>query len=552
LELPPSHRLGRRTVLAALGAAVTAAATTRPAAATAEAADVADVGVAAQTSPAPSFPERQLRGLWVTSLDNIDWPQHTGLSAERLRADFVALLDEARAKGFNAVFVQVRPTADAFWPSPFEPWSQWLTGTQGQDPGWDPMEFMVQAAHQRGLVFHAWFNPFRVAIQPDPAKLLPSHPARRNQGWAVVYNGEIYYNPGVPAVRAFVQQAVLDAVRRYDIDGVHIDDYFYPYPAPRAVQFPDDAAFAADSRGFTDRAAWRRDNIDLMVQQLRDLVRAARPEAAYGISPFGVWRNRTSDPAGSDTIACQSYDDQYSDSRGWVRNGWVDYIAPQLYWYLGFTPADYAVLAPWWAEQTAGTDTLLWIGQSASRPGAPGRPAPWQDPAELSRHLALNATLPAIGGDIFFSARSVHIDRIGAIKRLAAEHWNRPVLPPLLPRLANGTPPGPPTLQAVGDQRTVRITPWSGTDRGTPFQYALYCYDSDPGPAPVPDPARLTALLPALSVDHYQPPADATGVWLAATAVDRSGRESPAGPPLRIPGTAEPAVRHRPAPSGRP
>ena len=530
MESPPPCRPGRRAVLGLLGAAITVAAGSHPAAAAAGTARA--VG---QQLAAGGVGKRQMRGLWITSLDNIDWPRHRGLSAERLRADFTTLLDEARAVGFNAVFVQVRPTADALWPSPFEPWSQWLTGTQGKDPGWDPLEFMVGAAHERGLAFHAWFNPFRVAIQPHLAKLLPNHPARRNRDWAVVYNGEIYYNPGIPEVRAFVQQAVMDAVQRYDIDGVHIDDYFYPYPSHAGTEFPDDAAFAAHGRGFTDRAAWRRDNVDLMVQQLRDLVRAARPEAAYGISPFGVWRNRTSDPAGSATMALQSYDAQFSDSRAWVRNGWVDYIAPQLYWYIGLANSDYAVLAPWWAEQTAGTDTQLWIGQSASRPGAPDRPAAWQDPAELSRHLALDATLPAIGGDLFFSARSVRVDRIGAIRRLAADHWRRPVLSPLLPRLAHGVPPGSPALHSAADRRSLRITPADPTGRGGPFQYAVYRYAEDPGPLPSPDPARLTALLPALTVDRYLLPPDTPGSWYTVTAVDRAGREGPAGPAVWVP-----------------
>lgn len=482
---------------------------------------------------APDTPKRQMRGLWIASLDNIDWPQEQGLDAAQLRADFVALLDDAAAIGFNAVFVQIRPTADALWPSPFEPWSKWLTGTQGKDPGWDPLAFMVRAAHERGLASHAWFNPFRVAIRPDPAALVPGHPARRNPQWTVVYHSEIYYNPGIPAVRAFVQQAVMDAVLRYDLDGIHIDDYFYPYPIPR--KFPDDDAFAAYGHGFTNRAAWRRNNIDLMVQQLRDLVRAARPEAVYGISPFGVWRNRSSDPAGSATDALQSYDAQYCDTRGWVRKGWVDYIAPQLYWVIGNSPADYAVLAPWWAEQTAGTDTQLWIGQSASRPGAPDRPGAWQDPAELSRHLALNATLAPIGGDLFFSARSARIDRIGAIRKLAAEHWRLPALSPLLPRLAHTAPPGPPTLRSTPDRYALRLTPCPRTEQSPPFQYAIYRYDTDPGPAPAPTPDRLAALLPALTVDHYRLPPDSPPAWYAATAIDRASRESPTTPPLRMP-----------------
>ncbi|WP_246213950.1 glycoside hydrolase family 10 protein [Kitasatospora viridis] len=470
--------------------------------------------------------------MWITSLGNIDWPRRHRLDAEHARADFTELLDEVRAIGFNAVFVQVRPTADAFWPSPFEPWSQWLTGTQGRDPGWDPLEFMVRAAHERGLAFHAWFNPFRVAIHPDPSRLVPGHPARRNPHWTVVYRGEIYYNPGIPAVRAFVQQAVMDAVLRYDIDGVHIDDYFYPYPD--RTEFDDAAAFAAHGRRFTDRAAWRRDNVNVMVRQLRDLVRAARPEAVYGVSPFGVWRNQATDPGGSRTQALQSYDAQYCDTRAWIRNGWVDYIAPQLYWWIGFTIADYAVLAPWWAEQTAGTDTLLWIGQSASRPGAPDRPRPWQDPAELSRHLALNATLPAIGGDLFFSARSVQLDRIGAIRQLARAHWQHPALVPLPPRLAATAPPAPPTLTPCADPPGLTITPSPRPDSPRPFQYALYHYGTDPGPEPPADAARLSTLLPAHHLDRFHPPATAPGPWYAVTAVDRAGRESPASAPVRL------------------
>ncbi|MDH6130736.1 uncharacterized lipoprotein YddW (UPF0748 family) [Kitasatospora sp. MAA4] len=514
---PDTCRPRRRAVVAALGAVMTAAVTGSP----------------AGTAVGGGTGKRQLRGVWITSLDNIDWPQRDRLGPEQSRADFTALLDEVRAIGFNAVFVQVRPTADALWPSPFEPWSEWLTGTQGRDPGWDPLAFMVRTAHERGLAFHAWFNPFRVAIQPDPAELVPSHPARRNPQWTVVYRGEIYYNPGVPAVRDFVQQAIMDAVLRYDIDGVHIDDYFYPYPDQ--TEFPDDAAFAAYGRGFADRAAWRRDNVNRTVRGLRDLVRAARPEAAYGISPFGVWRNHNTDPGGSATIALQSYDAQYSDSRAWVRNGWVDYIAPQLYWVIGFTIADYAVLAPWWAEQTAGTDTQLWIGQSASRPGAPDRPGAWQDPSELSRHLALNATLPSISGDIFFSARSVQVDRIGAIRKLAAEHWQRPALIPLLPRLAHTTAPRPPVLSVRVDRRSLTITPSPLAGHPPPFQYALYRYDADPGPMPPPDAARLAALLPALTADRVHPPDTVPRSWYAATAVDRAGRESPTSAPVRLP-----------------
>ncbi|WP_431676592.1 glycoside hydrolase family 10 protein [Kitasatospora sp. KL5] len=517
MDVPWVRRPGRREFLALLAAAAVAGTAALPAAGS------------------PRAVKRQMRGLWIACLNHTDWPARRRLGTEQMQADFVSMLDAAVATGFNAVFVQVRPTADALWPSPFEPWSQWLTGTQGQDPGWNPLAFMIEASHLRGLAFHAWFNPFRIAIHTDPGRLVADHPARRNPDWTVAFDGELYYDPGIPAVREFVLDAVMDAVTRYEVDGVHIDDYFYPYPAPDGRGFPDDAAFAAHGRGFTDRAAWRRDNIDLTVRQLRDRVRAARPDAAYGIAPFGVWRNRSTDPAGSATTALQSYDAQFCDSRGWVRKGWVDYIAPQLYWHIGFAIADYAVLARWWAAQTDGTDTQLWIGQSASRPGAPGRPAPWQDPAELSRHLALNATVPQIGGDVFFSARSARTDRIGAIRQLAADHWSRPALVPLLPRLARTAPPAAPELRASPDGQGLQVAPWPRPGRPHPFQYAVYAYDADPGPHPPADPDRLAALLPALSVDRYRPPAGSSASWYAATAVDRAGRESATGRPLRFP-----------------
>ncbi|GJF33591.1 hypothetical protein KNE206_62910 [Kitasatospora sp. NE20-6] len=533
MNLPSARRTGRRAFLTALGVAATAAATTTTARAAEDRAGAVAAPPPADGAQRPAV-KRQMRGLWIACLNHTDWPGRHRLDPEVMRADFTAILDRARATGFNAVFVQVRPTADALWPSPFEPWSQWLTGVQGLDPGWDPLGFMVRAAHERGLAFHAWFNPFRIAIHPDPARLVPGHPARLHPEWTVSYDGELYYDPGVPAVRSFVRRAIMDAVTRYDVDGVHIDDYFYPYPSHDGREFPDGEAFAAHGRGFTDRAAWRRDNIDLTVRRLRDRVRAVRPEAAYGISPFGVWRNAASDPAGSATTALEAYSAQYCDSRRWVRQGWVDYIAPQLYWHIGFDIADYAVLAPWWAEQTAGTDTQLWIGQSASRPGAPGRPAPWQDPAELSRHLALNATLPRIGGDLFFSARTAQADRIGAIRQLAAEHWARPALVPLLPRLAAGDPPWRPSVRLAADRRTVQVVPSPRPGRPLPFQYALYRYDTDPGPHPAADPDRLAALLPALTSDRHRPADDWAGAWYAATAVDRAGRESPAGPAVRL------------------
>jgi uncharacterized lipoprotein YddW (UPF0748 family) len=273
--------------------------------------------------------------MWIASVLNIDWPSKRGLEPSRQRAEFIRHLDRAKRFGLNAVIVQVRPAADAFWPSKYEPWSAYLSGSQGRSPGYDPMAFMVAEAHKRNLEFHAWYNPYRAALTADRDRLAANHPARRHPDWTVVHDGKIYYNPGLPHVRKFVEDAVLDSVRRYDVDGVHFDDYFYPYPGSRNIKFDDADTYRKYGRGFRNLAAWRRNNIDLLVQETSARVHAVKPWVRFGISPFGIWRNRSTDPAGSDTRGLQAYDVLHADTRNWVRKGWVDYIVPQLYWPMG-------------------------------------------------------------------------------------------------------------------------------------------------------------------------------------------------------------------------
>ncbi|NKY13322.1 glycoside hydrolase family 10 protein [Streptomyces somaliensis] len=371
----------------------------------------------------------EFRGMWVATVANRDWPSRAGLPAADQRAELVALLDRAVECRLNTVILQVRPTADALWPSPYEPWAQCLTGVQGRDPGWDPLGTAVAEAHRRGLQLHAWFNPYRVATHADPSRLVGNHPARRNPDWVVPHGGRLYYDPGLPQVRRFVQDAVLDAVARYDVDAVHFDDYFYPYPVAGQV-FDDDASYGAHGGGFPDRAAWRRNNVDLLVHETSRRIKEVKPEVGFGISPFGIWRNATTDPRGSDTRGLQAYDDLHADTRTWVREGWIDYIAPQLYWHIGFGAADYAALVPWWNETVRGTGVHLYVGEALYRAGDPAAPAPWQDPAELSRHLALARAHDQVLGHAFFGARDVVADRIGAMAEVVADHYPTPVRPP--------------------------------------------------------------------------------------------------------------------------
>lgn len=373
---------------------------------------------------------REMRGMWVATVANIDFPSAPGLSAAEQQRELLALLDVAVERRLNTVVLQVRPTADALWPSPYEPWSDVLTGEQGKDPGWDPLGVAVEEAHRRGLELHAWFNPYRIANHDDPSRLVSTHPARVHPDWVVSYGGKLYYNPGLPEVRHFVEDAIFDAVEKYDIDAVHWDDYFYPYPVA-GEDFDDDAAFARYGGGFATRADWRRDNVNLLVRETHERLRRSSRHVPFGISPFAIWRNASTDPTGSDTQGgVQTYDDLYADTRTWVRERWIDHVVPQVYWNIGFTVADYAKLVPWWADVVRGTGVELYIGEALYKVGASNQGAPWQDPAELSKHLTFCADYPQVRGNMYFSARQVVADPLGAMTIVAQDHYRHRVRPP--------------------------------------------------------------------------------------------------------------------------
>ncbi len=426
--------IGRRGFVAgATGAALAVTGTTGTAAADGAVRGVTAAGAAPEVrSQARGRPyrRREFRGMWMATVNNIDWPSRPGLTAGQQRSELLVHLDTAAERRLNAVVLQVRPTADALWPSPHEPWAECLTGTQGRDPGWDPLGTAVAEAHARDLQLHAWFNPYRVANHADPARLTASHPARRHPEWVLPYGGKLYYDPGLPEVRRFVQDAMLDAVRRYDVDAVHWDDYFYPYPVA-GQSFADDETYARHGGDFPDRASWRRHNTDLLVSEMSARIRAVKPGVAFGVSPFGVWRNRATDPEGSNTDAgVQTYDDLYADTRKWVREGWLDHVVPQLYWHIGLPAADYAELLPWWDETVRGTGVGLYVGEALHKAGDPAQPAAWQDPRELSRHLELAKGYSGVGGHCFFSAKEVARDRIGAMATVVADHYPARVRPP--------------------------------------------------------------------------------------------------------------------------
>ena len=506
------HPVDRRSFFRlSTGAAVgTAAVTTTGAAAPAD-------PPAPATEP-PASPARQFRAMWLSSVENIDWPSRSGLTAEAQQEEYLAWLDLAQEIGLNAVIAQVRPTADAFWPSPYEPWSTYLTGTQGQDPGYDPLAFQIEAAHERNLEYHAWFNPYRVAMSEDP-DLVEDHPARRHPDWVWPYGGTLYYDPGVPEVRALVLDAMMDAVSRYDVDGAHFDDYFYPYPSGD-LDYPNQETFARYGDGATSIEDWRRENIDLLVREMHERIRAEKPWVRFGISPFGIWRNASSDPQGSDTSGSESYDMISADSLRWVREGWVDYINPQIYWELGHPAADYEALVTWWADQVAETDVGLYIGEAAYK----AVEGVFEEVSELGDHLDLTESLPAVDGNVFFSAKSLRTDTTGAVDDLLERHYAHPAIVPVLDQVPGEAPQAPRVLVArsTGDGVQVR---WLGHGATS---YALWHLPTpEVREEDLADGRRLVATVRAghgsQSLVHEG--ADGSG-WYAVTAYDRTWRRS--------------------------
>ena len=346
--------------------------------------------------------QQELRGVWVASVSNIDWPSKKGLSVEQQKRDFITILDNVKKWNMNAVFVQVKPAGDAFYPSKYSPWSEYLTGTQGKDPGYDPLKFMVEEAHKRGIQFHAWFNPYRLTATGGREKLSNDNIGKKRPDWTVVYGGHVYLNPGIPEVNNYVVDSIVEVVKNYDIDGVHMDDYFYPYKV-KGQEYPDSAQYQKYGSKFASIGDWRRNNVNTLIEKLHKSIKKVNPNVEFGISPFGVWRNASTDPVkGSSTTAgVQNYDDLYADILLWMDKGWLDYVAPQIYWNQGFKAAEYNTLVKWWSKYAADSGTKLYIGQAAYKVNE------WQNAKELVNQINFNRNYAQVKGSIFFSYKSL-------------------------------------------------------------------------------------------------------------------------------------------------
>lgn len=363
---------------------------------------------AQRLSTAPlQAPKRELRAAWVATVANIDYPKSPSTDPIALKEQYKNMLDQLQSLGMNAVIVQVRPAGDALYPSAHAPWSAYLTGRQGNPPkdNFDPLAFMIAETRARSMEFHAWINPFRASMNMDSSQLFLSHPVFTHPDWLLAYGGKMYFNPGIPAVRSHLVDVVGELVDNYDLDGIHIDDYFYPYPI-KDTPFPDEHTFNFYGKPIKDINEWRRNNTDQLVEALHQRIKEARPACQFGVSPFGVWRNKSKDPArGSDTRAgATSYDDLHADVLKWMDRGWIDYVMPQLYWHIGFEAADHQKLVQWWSQNAR--ETTLYVGHSAYKVGDNKEQA-WNDPAEIPRQIDLNRRNFQTQGSAFFSTKSI-------------------------------------------------------------------------------------------------------------------------------------------------
>lgn len=370
----------------------------------------------------------EMRGVWVATVNNIDFPFKPTANSEIQKQEFIRLADMHKNNGMNTLVVQIRPATDAFYPSPYEPWSQWLTGVQGQPPVpyYDPLKFMIEETHKRGMEFHAWMNPYRAIFNVNTSSIAPSHITNVHPEWFLTYGDKRYFDPGNKDAQKYVTAVVRDVVSRYAIDAIHFDDYFYPYRIP-GKEFPDAASYRQYGNGM-NKDDWRRSNTDSIIVMLSRAIKEENKKCQFGISPFGVWRNADKDPLGSNTKGGQTnYDDLYADILLWLRKGWIDYVAPQLYWEIGHPLADFETLINWWNDNTYGKNCYIGIGIYRA-----GTNAAWRDKTQLPRQIEMLRSKPNINGMIFYNSNTFQKNPNGWNDSLRLNYFKDPAPTPAM------------------------------------------------------------------------------------------------------------------------
>lgn len=402
-------------------------------------------------------PKREMRAAWISTVENIDWPSKPGLSDKEMKNEMIAILDNLRSYNLNTVIFQIRPTADAYYKSTKEPASHWITGTQGVAPGFDPLQIMIDEAGKRGMNVHVWLNPYRVQKDTVRDVLSKNHLYFKRPDLFLTYGKTRYFNPGLQETRNFVASVVGEIVRKYDIQAVHMDDYFYPYKI-EGQEFPDEKAFAKEPRQFKDKEDWRRDNVDLIIKQIRDTIIANKPEVEFGISPFGVWRNIAKDSQGSNTRAgATNYDDLYANILKWQKENWIDYVTPQIYWHIGFDRANFEVLAKWWAEHKYGAN--VYVGHGDYKISNTAKEPEWRSSDQIVKQIEMIRKMPLIDGSMHFTASTFLKKGDTLRKPLVEKEYKYIALTPEANRITR-LKPEPPTNAVIAKKGNNAILTW--------------------------------------------------------------------------------------------
>lgn len=414
------------------------------------------------------LPAKELRAAWIATVGNIDWPSNVAKgNMEQMKAEYIAYLDLFKQAKMNAVVFQIRPTADAFYQSELEPWSQWLAGTQGTNPGFDVLRFAIDEAHKRGLQFHAWMNPFRLANSTTQT-FHPSHIIHQKPEWKMTYGGKLYFNPGIPECREFFFKVIDDLLAKYEVDGIHFDDYFYPYPVSGET-IPDQITFETyNPNSIKSIADWRRENVNTVIKGVHDRV-VAKPGVVFGVSPFPTWRNKSTDPTGSQTSGTACYDDLYADTKKWCTEGWIDYICPQLYGSTENTSIKFSELLMWWSKN-AGKAKLV-VGMPMYKFGVTAEGAIFQSVNEFTKEFSLCRLIPEYLGYIQYNASAVKANRIKVadeLKKLNSSNVLRPCF------RSDATKPAAVTLRTESNQLK-----WNESSAAT--SYAVYKFTTENG-----------------------------------------------------------------------
>jgi uncharacterized lipoprotein YddW (UPF0748 family) len=489
-------------------------------------------------------PKRELRGVWISTHLSLDWPNRTQ-TPDQQRAALLGILDHNKATGMNAAFLQVRSQADAMYPSTLEPWSYYLSNNQGSAPApyWDPLQFALDESHKRGLEFHAWINPYRAvantATESNTAQYAGTHVSRTHPEWLLQVGTVKILNPGLPQVRDHVAAVIDDIVQRYDIDGIHFDDYFYP-----TGTINDDAAYNADPRGFPNTAAgradWRRDNINLLIARVGDSIRTAKPWVKFGVSPSGIYRSSTDPAVGSPTSsgALQHYSSSFADTRKWLQQGWVDYLAPQVYWYIGQAGSDYKLLVPWWNENAFGRH--IYVGLADYKMATAG----WTDPNQIANQIGMNRANQNVLGQIHFRHAFLAANTLNYRTNLMQSTYKRAALVPAMPWKDSQAPATPAGLaSSAGAAGTVVLSWTAPVDAGGELEKArrFVVYRSDQHAIDIENPANLVAVTNAAENTYTDSTVGAGQYYyFTVTALNRLSTES--APATAVSNDHEPPV----------